>query len=105
MQGEIEGVIGDRMLALDADVAVDRFGQAAKQQRMIDQVWREVEENASAGANALAPCTRLQLGAKTVVVRFKSHQTPETAARNKLLHGLKVAIVAAVLVNGEQSSV
>src|SRR5258708_26693657 len=59
MQGEIEGVIGDRILALDADVAADRFGKAEKQQRMIDQVWREVEENASAGANALAPCTRL----------------------------------------------
>src|SRR5712671_2099597 len=102
MKHDVEGIIGDGMFALGADVGGDRFRNAEKHQRVINQVRRKVKQNAGAGTGAFAPRVGLQLRTEAVVVRFEANNAAEIAAADDLLHSMKVAVITPILVNGEQ---
>src|SRR5271168_4039260 len=101
---EIESIICDSAFALHANVGRQRLRQTEKQKRVVDEVRRNIKKDACAGAGALTPSTGTKLWAKAVVIRFKADDASQRAARNKLRDGLKIAVVAAILVNGEQTA-
>src|SRR5580700_7835787 len=67
-------------------------------------MWPDVEENACAGCWLLAPGVRTTLRAKAVVGGLEANNAAERAGGDDLQNGLEVAVVAAILVHGEQSS-
>src|SRR5216683_5788566 len=63
-----------------------------------------IEKDAAARTRALAPGAGLELRAIAVVIRFESDDAPENSVRNKFSNGLKIAVVAAVLIDREQAA-
>ncbi len=63
-----------------------------------------IEKDAAARTRALAPGAGLELRAIAVVIRFESDDASENSVRHKLSNGLKIAIVAAVLIDREQAA-
>jgi hypothetical protein len=104
VKSEVERIIGNGALALDTNVSRQRLGQTEKQKRVIDQVRTYIEKDASARPGTFAPRARTKLGTKAIVVRFKANDSSERAARGKFYDRLKVAVVTAILIDGEQTA-
>src|SRR5260370_5134489 len=62
------------------------------------------EEDAAARTRAAAPGAGLEVGAMGVVIRFAAEDAAEASVRHKPSNGLKIAIVAAVLIDREQAA-
>ena len=43
VQRDVERVVHDRAVALDPDIGADRLRHAKQEQRLIEQVWPDVE--------------------------------------------------------------
>src|SRR6266478_2162520 len=66
---------------------------------------RNVKKNSTAGERSLAPCAGLELRPVTIVSSFEPHDAAQRAGLDKLPYSLKVAVVAAILIDGEQAIV
>src|ERR1700726_4091786 len=63
-----------------------------------------IKKYSRSGARALAPGARTKLRTKAVVIRFKANDAAQRTDRDELHDSLKIAIVAAILVNGEHAA-
>src|SRR5216684_3370805 len=61
-------------------------------------------ERSTARTRALAPGAGLELRPVAVVIRFESDDAAKNSVRNKFSNGLKIAVVAAVLIDREQAA-
>src|SRR5580700_3519175 len=102
MKSEVERVIGNGAFALDANIGRQRLGQTEKQQRVVNEMRRKIKKDTAAGPGALAPSAGPKLRSKAIIVRFQANDAPQRTARNEFADRLKIAVIAAILVNGEQ---
>src|ERR1700733_14573670 len=69
--------------------------------------WRSIRTSAvtdsGAGHNLFAPRVRLEVRAEAIVIRLEAHNAPKRSRADEFANGLKIAIVAAILIHGEKS--
>jgi hypothetical protein len=104
VEDNVEGIVHEGAFALDANVGGEGGGHAEEGEREIEDVRRNVEENPGARAGALAPGAGFEVGAVAVVVAFEADDAAEFAAGGELFDELEVAIVAAILVDGNEAA-
>src|SRR6266850_1694086 len=104
MQGEIERIVDNGLLALCANIGGNRFGYSEQHQRVVDQVRGQVHEDTGPWTAALSPGIGLEMRTKAIVVRFKSHDPAESSLGNDLADRLKIAIEAPVVIHGQQAA-
>src|SRR6266446_5370134 len=59
VETDIEGIVGDGVFTLDANVGGQSFRQPEEYQRVVDEVRCNIEEDAAAGPLRFAPGARL----------------------------------------------
>lgn len=101
VESDVEGIVGDGALALDSNVRGYGFGRTEELQCVVDEMRADVEENAGARCRLFAPSAGPELRAVAVVVAFEADNATQSAGRNELLNGGKIAVEAAVLVDGD----
>ena len=89
--------------ALGTDVGGDGFRSAEKGHGLVEQVGREIEENAAAGTRLLTPGAGLGSGTEAIVSRFETNDAAESACGDGLAEGLEIGVEAAVVVDGEDA--
>src|SRR3974390_1080852 len=82
VEQHIEGIVGGEPGAFDADIRSDGFGYPQQRERLIDEVRREVEEDAATGGRLLAPRAGLGRGTIAIVSRFETSDAAEFAGIN-----------------------
>ena len=100
MERNIKSIIGCGVFTFDSNVGRYGFRQTEKNQRVIDQVWRDVEQNSAARARGLSPCSGLELRAITVVRRFETDDVPQRPGLDNLPDSLEITVKAAVVIDG-----
>lgn len=70
---------------------------------MVDEVRGDIKQNACAGSGAFAPGTGFEMGPEAVVVGLEKHDAAERSFGDELANGREIAVVAAILINGEQA--
>ncbi len=101
VEKNIESVVGGETAALGADIGGDGFRSAEKGHGLVEQMGREIEEDAAAGTRLLSPGAGLGSGTETIVSRFETNDAPESACRDGLAEGLEIGVEAAVVVDGK----
>ena len=103
LEKNIEGVVGREAGALGANVGGDGFGSAEKGHGLIEQVGREIEEDAAAGTGFFAPGAELGSGTEAIVSRFETNDVAENSSRNGLAEGLEIGVKTAIVIDGEDT--
>ena len=103
MEENVEGVVGGEAGAFDANVGGDGLWRAEKRQGLIEEMRREIEENAAAGAGLFAPGVGLGRGTEAIVSGFEADDAAEVACGDGLAEGLEIGVEAAVVVDGENA--
>src|SRR5450755_1965381 len=103
MQDNIEGVVHRGSFTLDSQVGADGLGLAEEHHGLIGQVRSEIEQHTTAGFGALTPGVFFELWAEAVEVRLKQDDAPQFVLSKQALEGEKVAVPAAILIDGQQS--
>jgi hypothetical protein len=101
VEDHVEGVVDRGGIALEADAGGDGFGQAKEGQRLVDEVWSEVEEQAVGLAGGFLPGTLPCYRAEAVEVGADVDDAAEGIGGDQLAEGLEVAVEAAVVEGGE----
>ena len=104
MQGDVEGVLDGRLVAVGAHAGGDGVGRAEERKNLVDQMRAEVEEHSVGRVFRLLPCVLARDGPEAVEVRLEGDQAADGAFLQQLADGLKVAVPAAVVEgNGQQA--
>ena len=103
MEKNIEGVVGGKAGALATDVGGDGFRSPEKSHALVEQVGREIEENAAAGTGLLAPGAGLGSGTEAIVSGFETDNAAENVCGDRLAKSLEIGVEAAIVVNGEDA--
>src|SRR5208282_2858476 len=102
VKGNVESIIHGGSWALAECRRPNRLRLAKQNQGSIDQVRSEIPQNPGRGMiGILAPCAGLGIEAEAVEARFILDHRAELAGSHKLLHSLKNAVPATILINGD----
>src|SRR5271170_1155220 len=99
VEKNVEGVVGGEAGAFDADVGGDGFGSAEKRDGLINEMGREIEEDAAAGARYFPPSVGFRSGTEAIVGGFEAKDAAEVARGDGFAEGLKVGVEASVVVD------
>jgi hypothetical protein len=103
VEGDVESVVGFGAFAFGTDVGVDGLRAAEENHGVVDQVRSNVEQNAGAWNLLLAPGVGFEVGAETIVVGLEPDDAAEGVGGDELAKSGEVAVVAAILVDGEEA--
>src|SRR3989442_999843 len=109
MKHDIERIVSESIFPLDSNVCGNGFRITKEDHRVVDQVRGNIEKDAAPRTRATARSSSPAPGARArvrgaAVIRFESDDAAKNSVRNKFSNGLKIAVVAAVLISGEQAA-
>jgi len=75
----VKRIVGGGVFTFDSNVGGDGRRQSEKNQRVINQMRRNVEKDSATRTRGLTPGSRLELRAISVVSRFEPHDAAQRA--------------------------
>ncbi len=103
VQRHVEGIVDDRVVALDADVAGHGMRQAEQRDGLVDEVGAEVEQDPRARFRTLAPHAA-KLRAIAFEAGFEKHDPAARLLLQQPLDGEEIAVPPPIVEDGEQAA-
>ncbi len=104
VEKNVESVVGGEAGALDAYVGGDGLRSAEKHYGLIEEMGRQIEEYAAAGASFFAPGVQLGIGTEPIVGGFETNEATEIARSDGLAEGLEIGVEAAAVIDGDDQT-
>jgi len=103
VEKHIESVVSDEACAFNSDVSSEGFRGAEQGERLIEQMWGKVKENAAAGGGLFAPGARFGRGAVAVIGGFETNDTAKFAGLDNFAQTLEIRVETAIVVDGKDT--